>query len=209
MTGSAKRRRSRAGVFVTVFKHIDTFRGDAKFSTWLYRIATNQTRNRMKYLGRRAHTIRSELDEAAERGGRVAASAMARTSPGPTPCSRGCARARRAARIAAAGAEHREVLVLRDVGKPSTRRSLHHQCAEMDRESHVHGRLALRRHGEGIGRIRMGRSSNVDHARATSLRYWDEDPAQESMSALEETEVLVVCRREYQTFEKTIGASAS
>src|ERR1700744_3305882 len=53
-------------VFVTFFKHVDSFRGDAKFSTWLYRIATNHTRNRMKYLGRRAHNTTSELDEAAE-----------------------------------------------------------------------------------------------------------------------------------------------
>ena len=29
------------------------FRGEAKFSTWLYRIALNQTRNRIKYLSRR------------------------------------------------------------------------------------------------------------------------------------------------------------
>ena len=41
-------------VFITVFKHIDQFRGDAKFSTWLYRIATNHARNRIKYLSRRA-----------------------------------------------------------------------------------------------------------------------------------------------------------
>jgi RNA polymerase sigma-70 factor (ECF subfamily) len=54
-------------VFVTVFKHIDTFRGEAKFSTWIYRIATNHTRNRMKYLGRRAHNHTAALDDAAER----------------------------------------------------------------------------------------------------------------------------------------------
>ena len=41
-------------VFITVFKTIDTFRGEAKFSTWLLRIAANQSKNRLKYLARRA-----------------------------------------------------------------------------------------------------------------------------------------------------------
>jgi RNA polymerase sigma-70 factor (ECF subfamily) len=40
-------------VFVTVFKSIEQFRGDAKFSTWLYRIAANHCKNRIKYLSRR------------------------------------------------------------------------------------------------------------------------------------------------------------
>src|SRR5438552_12596782 len=53
-------------VFVTVFKAIDTFRGESKFSTWLYRIAANQCKNRIKYLGRRSYKSTGELDEAAE-----------------------------------------------------------------------------------------------------------------------------------------------
>ncbi|MES1205128.1 MAG: sigma-70 family RNA polymerase sigma factor [Pseudomonadota bacterium] len=40
-------------VFVTVFKTIDSFRGEAKFSTWLLRIAANHCKNRIKYLSRR------------------------------------------------------------------------------------------------------------------------------------------------------------
>jgi RNA polymerase sigma-70 factor (ECF subfamily) len=41
-------------VFITVFKTVDGFRGEAKFSTWLLRIAANQSKNRIKYLARRA-----------------------------------------------------------------------------------------------------------------------------------------------------------
>jgi RNA polymerase sigma-70 factor (ECF subfamily) len=40
-------------VFVAAFRGMAGFRGEAKFSTWLYRIALNQTRNRIKYLSRR------------------------------------------------------------------------------------------------------------------------------------------------------------
>ncbi len=60
-------------VFITVFKTVDGFRGEAKFSTWLLRIAANQSKNRIKYLARRP-TDGSELDDAdqanASAGGR-------------------------------------------------------------------------------------------------------------------------------------------
>src|SRR6185369_1261188 len=40
-------------VFITVFKTIESFRGEAKFSTWLLRIAANHAKNRIKHLSRR------------------------------------------------------------------------------------------------------------------------------------------------------------
>lgn len=53
-------------VFVAVFKHIDSFRGDSKLSTWLYRIATNHAKNRVKYLSRRKRGRHQDIDETPE-----------------------------------------------------------------------------------------------------------------------------------------------
>jgi RNA polymerase sigma-70 factor (ECF subfamily) len=50
-------------VFVSVFKSIDSFRGDSALATWLYRIAMNHGKNRLKYLGRRARDGQRVLDE--------------------------------------------------------------------------------------------------------------------------------------------------
>lgn len=50
-------------VFITVFKSIGGFRGDAKLSTWLYRVASNHGKNRIKYLARRARDTKREIDD--------------------------------------------------------------------------------------------------------------------------------------------------
>ena len=54
-------------VFVQVFKAIGQFRGDAKLATWIYRIATNLCRNRIKYLSRRHDGSQDEYEAVAER----------------------------------------------------------------------------------------------------------------------------------------------
>src|SRR4051794_32301293 len=104
-------------VFVTVFKAIDSFRGEAKFSTWLYRIAANHCKNRMKYLGRRFTKATGELDEAAEREMQDAQpSALRQHVDGPDAVLEGLELERSVqAAIHALDEEHRVLVVLRDV----------------------------------------------------------------------------------------------
>jgi RNA polymerase sigma-70 factor, ECF subfamily len=54
-------------VFVQVFKAVATFRGESKLSTWIYRIAVNLCKNRIKYLTRRHEGSQQELEPVAER----------------------------------------------------------------------------------------------------------------------------------------------
>lgn len=53
-------------VFVTVFKAIESFRGESRLSTWIHRIAQNHARNRLKFHGRRKRKGDSILDDNTE-----------------------------------------------------------------------------------------------------------------------------------------------
>jgi RNA polymerase sigma-70 factor (ECF subfamily) len=62
-------------VFVSVFKSIDGFRGDSALATWLYRIAANHGKNRLKHLARRARDAERTLDDRADIAGQVGSDA--------------------------------------------------------------------------------------------------------------------------------------
>jgi RNA polymerase sigma-70 factor (ECF subfamily) len=50
-------------VFVSVFEKIESYRGDAAISTWLFRIAVNHAKNRLKYMARRRERQKDSFDD--------------------------------------------------------------------------------------------------------------------------------------------------
>jgi len=103
-------------VFITVFKSIDSFRGDAKFSTWLYRIAANHCKNRIKYLARRHDRDRTEYDEGVRRQGAPGGVTGPSDPPRPDVALEGVERERLLQEaIARLDEEHRLLIVLRDI----------------------------------------------------------------------------------------------
>ena len=104
-------------VFVTVFKSIDSFRGDSKFSTWLYRVAANHCKNRIKYLSRRSRTSGEGLDGVPEHSMEDAGSAPLQSHiDGPDQILEGLQLEKLLAQsIATLDEEHRLLIVLRDV----------------------------------------------------------------------------------------------
>lgn len=106
-------------VFLTVHKALGSWRGEGRFYTWLYRIATNTCKNRIKYLrGRNFHRSVS-VDDAPESAGqdeeRPAVPLQSKV-PGPEAMIEGnrleAAIARELARL---DPEHKLLIVLRDV----------------------------------------------------------------------------------------------
>ena len=101
-------------VFVAVFKAIPRFRGDSRLSTWIYRIATNHGKNRIKYLARRARDARRPLEENTQGGDSVIATGSRPDRPDDMLEGKQADRHMRAA-LDALDAEQRTLVVLRDI----------------------------------------------------------------------------------------------
>jgi RNA polymerase sigma-70 factor (ECF subfamily) len=106
-------------VFITVFKNIGTFRGDCRLSTWIYRIATNHCRNRIKYLSRRRtqehREYQDDLGRLQPKDG-MASAPTAGSIERPDQMAEGRQMEKMVqAAISSLDDDHREVVVLRDI----------------------------------------------------------------------------------------------
>ena len=101
-------------VFIAVFKQIETFRQESKFSTWLYRVTVNHCKNRIKYLARRHDRKREELNETSEQVNGVAQPSLRAGQPDRALEGIQMEVLLQQA-IADLEPEHREVVILRDV----------------------------------------------------------------------------------------------
>jgi RNA polymerase sigma-70 factor (ECF subfamily) len=103
-------------VFITVFKSIDGFRSDSKLSTWVYRIAANHCKNRIKYLSRRHDRLKSEFDEEVDQSTAASAVAVPKQSRRPDDQLEGLQLEQTLQElIAELDEEQRVLIVLRDI----------------------------------------------------------------------------------------------
>lgn len=106
-------------VFISVYRGIANYRGEGRFYTWLYRIASNTCKNRIKYLkGRNFHRA-SDIDETPDAhmaGSQGPAVHLQSVVPGPDATVAGSRLEEAIQReIAALDPEHRLLIVLRDI----------------------------------------------------------------------------------------------
>jgi RNA polymerase sigma-70 factor, ECF subfamily len=104
-------------VFIQVFKSLDSFRGEAKLSTWIYRVAINMCKNRTKYLRVRHTDAQEDFADVAER---VSMNEAQRSTVSHVERPDEAVAGRQIERIVQAGIAEledsfRECLVLRDV----------------------------------------------------------------------------------------------
>lgn len=105
-------------VFITVHRAIASYRGEGRFYTWLYRIASNTCKNRIKYLrGRNFHrSVPVEDSPEAQQDGEGPAVALQSQIAGPEAMAEGTRLENAIQReLAQLEPEHRLLIILRDV----------------------------------------------------------------------------------------------
>lgn len=106
-------------VFLSVYRAMNRFRGDSRLYTWIYRIAVNACKNRLKYLQGRHLDRRETIEESKMRGDgedQHARVVLHSPVPGPEAMAQGNRLQQAIAReLAQLDPDHRQVLVLRDI----------------------------------------------------------------------------------------------
>ena len=102
--------------FIAAYKSIKQFKAEAKFSTWLYRIVINYSKNRLKQLrSRSGHEIVSIDDSGEVKSESAGNPSMSHDSNPGIDMERREREAHVQQCVNSLDAEHREVLVLRDI----------------------------------------------------------------------------------------------
>ena len=102
--------------FLAAYKSINKFKAEARFSTWLYRIVVNYTKNRLKQRKNRAQHEAASLDESGERQNGCTACLSAASTGNPAELLEQREREEHVQKcITALDVEYREVLVMRDI----------------------------------------------------------------------------------------------
>ena len=103
-------------IFVSISKAITSFREQSKLSTWVYRIAVNHCRNRIKYLARRRHSAHVGWDTTTEHADVQTSEAHKSSVARPDALYEGKkAQEFIHAALQRLDAEQREIIVLRDI----------------------------------------------------------------------------------------------
>ncbi len=103
-------------VFVRAFMSIASFRGDSALNTWLYRIAINLCKNRLKYHARRKAKVHTSLEPIHERETAAINSTVGEPVARPDLVLEGNEAQQRVQRaLASIDDSFRELLILRDI----------------------------------------------------------------------------------------------
>jgi RNA polymerase sigma-70 factor (ECF subfamily) len=103
-------------IFLQVYRQGSSFRGDSLFSTWLFQVALNLCRNRLKYLKRRRAQLHDSLDQPIETSeGRIPRSIPDASHLPEDEVARAQLRRLCAEQIAELPDEYREIIILRDI----------------------------------------------------------------------------------------------
>jgi len=102
--------------FLSAYKAIRKFRGESRFSTWLYSIAINHAKNHMRQIATRYHREGPPIDDPVEMGdGQLGGRVPAHEPPIVEELERREVQAKVQECINLLDAEYREVIVLRDI----------------------------------------------------------------------------------------------